>query len=106
MNLLHFDVMIGLESLSIYLFLLARLNLGLQMDSLPVQASWEAVCSEREKPVYVVLEPTSKVLWPREADCLSSVITYLPGTVGQGCRLFRRCQNLHPRHFGAEVQAV
>ena len=49
LNLLQFDQITGLKSLSIYLFLLARLNLGLQMDRLPVQASQEAVCLERER---------------------------------------------------------
>ena len=49
LNLLHFDQITGLKSLSIYLFLLAQLNLGLQMDRLPVQASQEALCSERER---------------------------------------------------------
>ena len=49
LNLLHFDQITGLKSLSIYLFLLARLNLGLQMERLPVQASQEALCSERER---------------------------------------------------------
>ena len=49
LNLLHFDQITGLKSLSIYLFLLARLNLGLQMDRLPVQASQEALCLERER---------------------------------------------------------
>ena len=49
LNLLHFDQIIGLKSLSIYCFLLARLNLGLQIDRLPVQASQEAVCSEIER---------------------------------------------------------
>ena len=49
LNLLHFDQIIGLKSLSIYLFILAWLNLGLEMDRLPVQASPEALCSEREK---------------------------------------------------------
>ena len=44
-----FDQITGLKSLSIYLFLLAQLNLGLQMDRLPVQASQEALCSERER---------------------------------------------------------
>ena len=44
--------------------------LGLQMDRLPVQASPEELCSEREA-------------------CLSGVGTYLPGTVGQGCRWFQ-----------------
>ena len=48
LNLLHFDQITGLKSLSIYLFLLAKLNLGLQMERLPVQASQEALCSERE----------------------------------------------------------
>ena len=49
LNLLHFDQITGLKSLSIYLFLLTRLNLGLQMDRLPVQASQEALCLERER---------------------------------------------------------
>ena len=49
LNLLQFDQITGLKSLSIYLFLLARLNLGLQMDRLPVQASQEALCLERER---------------------------------------------------------
>ena len=46
LNLLHFDQITGLKSLSIYLFLLAQLNLGLQIDRLPVQASQVALCSE------------------------------------------------------------
>ena len=49
LNLLHFDQITGLKSLLIYLFLLAPLNLGLQMDRLPVQASQEALCLERER---------------------------------------------------------
>ena len=49
LDLLHFDQITGLKSLTIYLFLLARLNLGLQMDRLPVQASHEALCLERER---------------------------------------------------------
>ena len=73
LNLLHFDQITGLKSLSIYLFLLAHLNLGLQMDRLPVQSSQEALCSERERD--------------RES-CLNCVGTYLPGTVLQGIRLF------------------
>ena len=39
-----------------------------------------------------------------DAGCLSSVRTYLPGTVLQWCRLFKRCQNLpagHCVHRGA-----
>ena len=49
LNLLHFDQITGLKSLSIYLFLLAQLNLGLQMERLPVQASQEALRSERDR---------------------------------------------------------
>ena len=49
LNLLHFDQITGLKSLSIYLFLLARLNLGLQMNRLTVQASQEALCLDRER---------------------------------------------------------
>ena len=70
LNLQHFDQIIGLKSLSIYLFLLARLNLGPQIDRLPVQASQMALSSERERG--------------REKEgCLNGVGTYLPGTVMQ-----------------------
>ena len=57
-----FDQIIGLKSLTIYLFLPARLNLGLEMDRLPVLALQEALCSERERPVYGLLESTSRAL--------------------------------------------
>ena len=77
LNLLHFDQITGLKSLSIYLFLLTRLNLGLQMDRLPVQASQEALCLERERE-----GGEEKEGW------LNCVGTYLPGTVLQECRLF------------------
>ena len=53
-----------------------------------------------------VSESTSQALWGRGADCLSRVGTYLLGTVGQGCRLFKQCQNLPLRHYGAGVQTV
>ena len=77
LNLLHFYQITGLKSLSIYLFLLAQLNLGLQMmDRLPVQASQEALCSEREKE--------------RERES----------------RLLKLCRNLPARHCVAGVQAV
>ena len=39
-------------------------------------------------------------------DCLSCVRTYLPGTVLQGCRLFKQCQNLPTRHCVTVVQTV
>ena len=48
--------------------------------------------------VLAVSEPNSQVLWGRGAGCLSGVGTYLPGTVRQGCRLFKHCQNLPPGH--------
>ena len=38
--------------------------------------------------------------------CLSGVVTYLRGTVLQGCRLFKRCHNLPEGHCVAGVQAV
>ena len=49
LNLLHFDQIISLKTLSINLFLLARLNLGRQLIRLWVQASQKALCSERER---------------------------------------------------------
>ena len=77
LNLLHFYQIIGLKSLSIqYLFLLAQLNLGIEMDRLP----------EREREAY-----------------FSGVGTYLPGTVVQAVK---RCRNLPHRHCGAGLQAV
>ena len=69
-------------------------------------------------------DPTRLALCCRGAGCLSGVRTNLPGTVLQGCRLFKwfwklpastglqgcrlvkRCQNLPPRHCGAGLQAV
>ena len=39
-------------------------------------------------------------------NCLSSVRTYLPGTVLQWCRLLKRCPNLPSRHCVTVVQAV
>ena len=79
LNLLHFDQIISLKSLSINLFLLARLNLGLQLMRLWVQASQKALFQrERERE-------------REEEGCLNSVGTYLPGTLLQGCRLFKRC---------------
>ena len=38
-------------------------------------------------------ESTCQALCYSGADCLSSVRTYLPGTVLQWCRLFKRCPN-------------
>ena len=49
LNLLHFDQIISLKSLSINLFLLAQLNLGLQLMRPRVQAAQKALCSEKER---------------------------------------------------------
>ena len=39
-------------------------------------------------------------------SCLSNVGAYLPGTVLQGCRLFKQCQNLPAGHCVTVVKAV
>ena len=167
LNLLHFDQIIGLKSLLNYLFLPAWLNLGLQINRLPVQASQKAQCSERERErererrlfkrcpnlparhcyagcmlfkrcrnlpadsvlhvcklfkrcrnlpagpcvaglqaVSVVVEPTCRAMCYSGAGYLSSVGTYLPGPVLQGCRLFQWCWNLPAGQCVAWVQAV
>ena len=51
-------------------------------------------------------EPTCRALCCRDADCLSGVRTYLPGTVLQWCRLFNRCQKLPAGHCVTVLQAV
>ena len=55
-------------------------------------------CVAGMQAVKEVMEPSSPALWGRGAGCLRDVGTYLPCTVGQGCRLFRRCRNLPPWH--------
>ena len=55
------------------------------MDRLPVQASQEALCSERE---------VERERGKEKEACLNCVGTYLPGTVLQGCRLSKQCRNL------------
>ena len=84
LNLLHIDQITGLKSLSIYLFLLAQLNVGLQMVS----------------------ETTCRALCYSVADCLRGVRTYLHGTVLQWCRLFKQCQNLPTGHCVIGLQTV
>ena len=97
LNLLHIDQITGLKSLSIYLFLLAQLNLGLQMNRLPVQASQEALRLERER---------ERERGKKKEGRLNCDGTYLLGTVLQGCRLFNICRNLPARHCVTGVQAV
>ena len=54
----------------------------------------------------MVSEPTCQALCCKGAGCLSCVRTYLPGTVLQGCRLFKRCWNLPAWHCVAGLQAI
>ena len=51
-------------------------------------------------------EPTYRALCYSSADCLSSVGTYLPGTVLQWCRLFKHSQNLPAGHRVAGAQTA
>ena len=61
---------------------------------------------ERKMAVLTVSEPTYPALCCRGAGCFSNVLTYLPGTVLQGCRLYKRCGNLPAGHCVAGVQTV
>ena len=99
LNLLHIDQITGLKSLLIYLFLLARLHLGLQMDRLPVQASQEALCSVRERE-------RERERGKEKKGCLNCAKTYLPSTVLQGRRLYKLCRNLPAGHCVTVMQAV
>ena len=58
------------------------------------------------KGVLGLSEPTCWALCCRGAGCLSGVRTYLPGTVLQGCRMFKRCRNQPAAHCVAGVQDV
>ena len=63
-------------------------------------------CVTGVQAVLEVSEPTSRALWRICAGCLSSIRTYLAGTVGQGCRLIKQCQNLAPGHRGVGCLSV
>ena len=54
----------------------------------------------------MVSEPTCQALCYSGADYLSSVSTYLPGTVLQWGRLFKQCRNLPAVHCVTVVKAV
>ena len=51
-------------------------------------------CGAGVQSVQVVTELTSRALWGSGAGGLSGVGNYLPGTVGQGCKLIKMCRNL------------
>ena len=63
-------------------------------------------CVTVVQTVYAVSIPTCRALCYIGAGWLSIVRTYLPGTVLQGCRLYKRCQNLPARHCVTVVWAV
>ena len=63
-------------------------------------------CVAGVQAVQAMSEPTFQALCCRGAGCLSGVGTYLPGTVLQGCRLFKWCLNLPARHCVAGKPAV
>ena len=63
-------------------------------------------CVTVVQTVYAVSEPTCRALCYSGDDILSSVRTYLPGTVLQWCRLFKRCPNQPAGHCVIVVQAV
>ena len=63
-------------------------------------------CVTVVKAVLAMSEPTCQALCYSGADCLSGVGTYLPGTVLQWGRLFKRCRNLPARHCVTVVKTV
>ena len=63
-------------------------------------------CVAGVQTVEVVSESSRWALCFSGAGCLSGVKTYLLGTVLQGCRLFKRCQNLPAGHCVTVVKAV
>ena len=63
-------------------------------------------CVTVVKAALAMSEPTCGALCYSDAGCLSNVRNYLPGTVMQGCRLFKRCQNLPAGHCVTVVKAA
>ena len=63
-------------------------------------------CVTVVQTVKAVSEPTYPALFYSGADCFSNVRTYLPGTVLQGCRLYKRCLHLPTGHCVTVVQTV
>ena len=63
-------------------------------------------CVTGVQAVSVVSEPTCWALGYSGEGCFSNVGVYVPGTVLQVCRLFKRCRNLPAGHSVAVLQAV
>ena len=63
-------------------------------------------CVTVVKAVLAMSEPTCQALCCSGAGCLSNIVTYLPGTVLQWCRMFKQYQNLHAGHCVTVVKAV
>ena len=63
-------------------------------------------CVTVVQAVKAVSEPTCRALCYGGTVCLSNVITYLPCTVLQWCRLYKRLQDLPARLCVARVQTV
>ena len=63
-------------------------------------------CVAGVQAILAISEPTYRAPCYRGAGCLSSIRTYLPGTVLQGCRLFKQCRSLPAVHCVAGVQTV
>ena len=63
-------------------------------------------CVAGVQTVSAMSEPTCLALCYSGAGCLSINRTYLPCTVLQGCRLYKRCRNLPAGHCATVVQAV
>ena len=72
-----------------------------QCGSLPIKHYVTVV-----KAVLAMSESTCRALCYSDAGCLGGVGVYLPGTVLQWCRLFKRCQNLPAGDCFTVVQAV
>ena len=63
-------------------------------------------CVAGVQTVLGVSEPICRALCYIGEGRFSNVRTYLPGTVLQGCRLFKQCRNLPGGHCVSVVQAV
>ena len=63
-------------------------------------------CVAGVQTISAMSEPTCWALCCSGAGCLRSVGTYLPGTVLQGCRLYKRCPNLPAGQCLTVVRAV